>query len=471
MVGRSGIPFPTEGIDPQTRHGTVAPGTGGDMRSAPKTLLAWLCDRDRLPYGRFENRFAKTGERLFGRDPNNPTCGETQFRRWTGGKLVGLPGPDTCQVLEAMWPGHTAEQLFGPPPQTDPQAPAFDLEERVRMTAREAHDGADATAAASISDNTIDELRDQVVTLARTYHTRPPAQAYDDADKLRQDIESHRDRTQVPVQQQDLMILNGQTAALSAVAAFDLGYFPSARSLARTASLYGETSRFAPLQAFADGTLAYIAYHTGDATEAVAKANRALSHGGLGDVAHQRLHSIQARAYAHLGDVAASQRAIQLSGEAEHNLRDELHDVVGGEFGFSAERLAMSTSTTALLIGDAWQAETAARRALALLAHKPHGQQSAHVRAGAAADLAHARLLADDVDGAAEALAPVWEVPVDQRKTGIVVRAARIRRHLSQPPYHGAQLPRELRERIEDFTRVSPPYRIGPLVGLLAIEA
>ncbi|MFE4755426.1 DNA-binding protein [Streptomyces mirabilis] len=441
------------------------------MGDTPRTLLKWLCDRDRLPYRQFEKMFTETGVHLFGRDPNNPTCGETQFRRWTGGKLVSLPGTVSCQILEAMWPGYTAEQLFGPPPDVDPQAPAFDLEERVRMTAREAHDGADTTAAASISDNTIDELRDQVVSLAQTYHKLPAVKAYEEADTLRLEVERQRDRTQIPVQQQELMILNGQTAALLAVAAFDLGYFPSARSFARTAALYGESSRFTPLQAFANGTLAYIAYHTGDATEAVTKANRALSHGGVGDVAHHRLHAIQARAYAHLGDVASAQRAMRLSEEADRDRRDELHDTVGGEFGFSVERLAMSNSTTALLIGDAAQAEASARRALSLLAAKPQADQSAHVRVGAAVDLAQARLMADDVDGAAEALAPIWGVPAEQRNTGIVVRAARIGRHLSQPMYHGAPLPRELRERIEDFTRLSPPYRLGPHVSMLAIEA
>ncbi|MEN1882366.1 hypothetical protein ACFV2U_31290 [Streptomyces sp. NPDC059697] len=75
------------------------------------------------------------------------------------------------------------------------------------------------------------------------------------------------------------------------------------------------------------------------------------------------------------------------------------------------------------------------------------------------------------VDGAAEALAPIWNVSAQQCNTGIVIRAASIGRHLSQPMYHGAQLPWELRWRIEDFTRVSPPYRLGPHVSVLAIEA
>jgi hypothetical protein len=440
------------------------------MRTEPRTLLAWLCDRDRLPYRRFEEKFTEYGVRLFGNSPNNPTCGETQFRRWTGGKSVTLPGPATCQILEAMWPEYTAVQLFRPAPKDDPQAPAYDLEERVRMTAEEALEGADATASASISDTTIDELRDQVTALARGYHLMPPAKAYDAGDRLRLTIERHRDRTQVPVQQQDLMILNGQTAALLSVAAFDLGYFPSARTFARTAAVFGETTRFTPLQAYADGTLAYIAYHTGNPTEAVAKATRALSYGGLGDVAYRRLQAVKARAHAHVGDVASARQAIQLSAEEGQGRRDDLHDAVGGEFAFTLERLAMSTSTTALLIGDAAQAEADARRALELVEQRPQEEQSAHVRASAAAELAHARLLADDVDGAADAMTPVWAVPADQRKTGIVVRTARIGRHLTRPEYHGAQVPKTLREQIEDFNRVSPPHRIGPPVALLSIE-
>ncbi|MGC0405359.1 tetratricopeptide (TPR) repeat protein [Streptomyces sp. SAI-126] len=441
------------------------------MRSDPRTLLAKLCDRANLTYRRFGERFNETGVRLFGHSPNNPTCGETQFRRWTGGKLVGLPGPETCQILEAMWPGYTAEQLFAPPPADDPQAPAFDLEERVQMTAREAHDGADATAAASISDNTIDELRDQVVSLARCYHAMPAAKAYEVADDLRREVERQRDRTQIPVQQQTLMILNGQTAALLAVAAFDLGYFASARTLARTAAVYGESTRFVPLQAYADGTLAYIAYHSGEPNEALAKAQRALSHGGLGDIAQRRLHAIAARAYAYVGDIVSARQAIQLSEEEGRDGHDDLHDAVGGEFGFSAERLAMSNSTTALLMGDAEQAEVEASRALALLVERAQGEQSTHVRAGAAADLAQARLLSDNVEGAAAALTSIWEVPPERRNTGIVVRTARIGRHLAQPRYHGSQLPAELREQIEDFTRSSPPYRLGPTVPLLAITS
>ncbi|GHD34829.1 hypothetical protein GCM10010313_81740 [Streptomyces violarus] len=440
----------------------------------PSTLLKQLCDRERLTYRKFNDRFTKAGVELFGQNPNNPTVGEPQFRRWTAGNLVGLPGPDTCAVLERMFPSYTAEQLFASPPQgIESQAPALDLdlEVRIGMTAREAHDNADATAGQSISDTTIEELRDQVITLARQYHRLAPVKAFDDADALRLDVGHHRDRTHSPAQLQALMILSGQVAAILSSAAFDLGYLRHARSFARSAVKYGESTRFAPLLAFADGSLSYIAYHAGDRTEAVAKAERAITHGGLGDVAERRLRAIQARAYAHLGDIESARRAMLLAEDTGRDRVDELHDEVGGEFGFSHERLAMSNATTALVIGDSAMAETAGRRALTLLEQQPQESQSAHVRGGAAADVAMARLLANDVEGAAEALTPVWEIPRDQRMTGIVVRTAQVQRHLSQPTYHRAGAAVELRERIEDFNRYSPPYQIGPHIGLLAIEA
>jgi hypothetical protein len=69
----------------------------------------------------------------------------------------------------------------------------------------------------------------------------------------------------------------------------------------------------------------------------------------------------------------------------------------------------------------------------------------------------------------AEALAPLWDVPAEQSKTGVVVRTARIGRHPARPHYHGSHLPWQLSEQVEAFTRVSPPYRLGPSTALLAI--
>lgn len=47
-----------------------------------------------------------------------------------------------------------------------------------------------------------------------------------------------------------------------------------------------------------------------------------------------RLAVIEARAYGHLGNPEAAARAIRASLEVDRGRRDELHDDIGGEFGF-----------------------------------------------------------------------------------------------------------------------------------------
>ncbi|MFE5923180.1 hypothetical protein [Streptomyces sp. NPDC056468] len=131
----------------------------------------------------------------------------------------------------------------------------------------------------------------------------------------------------------------------------------------------------------------------------------------------------------------------------------------------------MSSSSTALLIHQGGHAEQSARRALDLIQQKPEGSRSAHVLGGAAADLAMARLLADDVEGASEALTPLWDIPAEQRVTGVLVRTGQIQHFLTRPAYREAVLPRELRDRVEDFTSVAKTRQLSSRSALLQLEA
>lgn len=436
----------------------------------PATMLKVLVDQRKWRYVDFARAFAAAAEEVLGLGPGNPTVGESAFRRWTGGKLRGLPGADTCRVLEAMFQV-PAETLFGPPPSAnDPALPTFDLEAEIAMTARDAQEDANAAAASSISDTTIDQLRDDIVALAGAYNRKSSAEVWTEARRLREEAETQRDRTRIPGQQQDLLVLAGQASALLATAAFDMGSLAGAKRLARTAALYGESARFGPLQAFATGALAYISYFSATPSESVRLVQRGLMCDGLGDVAVRRLRAIEARAYGHLGDTASAQRAVALSEDARSGRTDELHEVVGGEFGFSDERLAMSNSSTALLVGNGEQAEASALRALELLSAKSASARSARVMGGAAADLAMARLLHNDLEGAAEALAMVWDVPVDQRATGLLHRISQLRSTLTLPRYQGATVAGDLAERIEGFVLASSARSLDGPYGPMALE-
>ncbi|MDO0914049.1 DNA-binding protein [Streptomyces sp. DT2A-34] len=440
------------------------------MSTTARTLLKVLVDQRRWRYVDFERAFRRAAAQALDEGSRNLTVSEAQFRRWTAGRVQTLPGAEACTALEHMF-GVDAAALFDAPPSVAP-APAFNLEDEILMTAHDAQSEAAEAAAAAISDTTLDQLRDDVATLARTYSSTSPFDVFQQARRLREEAETQRGRTQVPAQSRELLIVAGQACALLATAAFDLGSLDGAKRLCRSAALYGETARFDPLRGFAGGTLAYIAYFSNQPAEAARLARQAQMFTGLGDVARRRLAAIEARAFGYLGDAASAQRALDASQLDRPGATDDLHDGVAGEFGFSAERLAMSNSSTCLLLGDGDQAETAATRALELAAQRPAQQRSARVVGGAGADLAAARLLRGDLDGAADALERVWIVPRDQRATGLLTRTSRVRRALTGEPFRGAPLAGELGERIEDFTRLSAQHQLGTGFGpLAALEA
>jgi hypothetical protein len=428
------------------------------MPDFPTTLKALVTER-RWTYREFEDVYSRTARRVLGFEL---TVSEPQFRRWTNGSLTDLPRADACRVLEEMF-GVVPTRLFAPPQAQLAEAPAtFDLEAEIAMTARDAQDRAGDSAAQSVSDISLDQLREDVFALARRYNAFAPVDVFHRAKALRDEAETLRDRTAVPTQQQELVILAGQTCALLAASVFDLGSLDGAKRLARSAALYGEIARFTPLQAFAGGTLAYIAYFSGRPAEAVRFAQAAQALGGLGDTARRRLATIEARAYGHLGQPDAARRALRASEEPVGNRSDDLHEGIGGEFGFTDERLAMSNGSTYLLLGDGAEAEAAAHRALVLIEERITAQQSTPVRAGAAVNLATARLLGGDLDGAAEALEMVWAVPSHQRVTGLLERTSRLRHALTALPYRGAATAAALGERLEDFQRASAQGALGP---------
>ncbi|NUK13994.1 DNA-binding protein [Streptomyces lunaelactis] len=449
------------------------------MTSSAKTLLKVLVQQRQWRYADFVRAYERTAGQVFKGSSKpgtrNLTVSEPQFRRWTAGKVTTLPSTEACQVLERLF-GIDAATLFGPPPTgavgRSSKAPTpYDLESEIAMTARDAADEASTAAAQSLSDTTLDQLRDDVTSLARRYTSLAPFDVFRDAKLLREQAEHLRDRTQVPAQRQDLLIIAGQACALLSTAAFDLGSLDGAVRLARSAALYGETARFDALRAYAGGSLAICAYFAGRPSDAVRLVRTAQSLGGLGDIARRRLLAIEARAYGHLGDHARAERTLRASVNEHADLRDDLHDDTAGEFGFTEERLLMSNGTTCLLLQDGAGAETAAQRALTLISSRPPARQSASVRGKAAADLATAQLLRQDLDGAAATLETVWAVPREKRVAGLLERTGNLRATLTATAFRGSQLAAELGERIEDFGRLSAPHQLGTSGWQPALEA
>lgn len=55
--------------------------------------------------------------------------------------------------------------------------------------------------------------------------------------------------------------------------------------------------------------------------------------------------------------------------------------------------------------------------------------------------------------------------------TGVLVRTGQIQQFLTQSAFRGATLPRELRDRVEDFTSTATTHQINGRSALLQLEA
>lgn len=93
--------------------------------ATPIRLKALLRSRHWQTYRTFKLEYDRAARRI---DPElvGTWPSRAQLHRWMSGEMKGLPYPDHCRILEEMFPGWTAAELFAPHPAPDdhPEAPA-----------------------------------------------------------------------------------------------------------------------------------------------------------------------------------------------------------------------------------------------------------------------------------------------------------------------------------------------------------
>ncbi|MDL2075842.1 hypothetical protein QNN03_05265 [Streptomyces sp. GXMU-J15] len=408
-----------------------------------------------------------------------PAPGARHYERLlTVGGVKTAPYAPTARVLERMFERPIGDLLRSVA--EDPLAereesgsassPPVLNESELLMTARDAASHSGEAAALRLDEMTLDQLHDDLVKLSRKYGCTAPGEVFQEANNLLRQVQLNLERTRSPEQHTRLYYAAAQASALLAAVSFDLGALAPAVSFARSAAQYGKTIDHGPVQAYAYGMMAFMAFWDGRPSESVRLAKTAQRFGGLGDTARRRLYAIEARAYGHLRADGQAQHAIRAALEQTSGHRDELHDDIGGEFGFDAARTAMSNATTCLLLRDPTGAEEFASTALSLLSGRPEHEAPIVVAGPAAIDLARARLMRNEVEGAQEALTPVFKVAPGWRGSGMMERLVAARIELTRPQFRGAPAAVSLAEQIEDFTALSPARRLGAQ-SPLAIEA
>ncbi|KAB8172350.1 hypothetical protein [Microbispora catharanthi] len=289
--------------------------------------------------------------------------------------------------------------------------------------------------------------RADIIRLAHAYVHAPPVPLFGELTRVRNRTYRLLERTRNPRQQHGLYLAAGQLCGLLGSASFDLGYPYAAAEQARAARVNGEVIGHNELSAWADGLLACVEFWAGRPAQALRLVERGLAIAPAGTT-RVRLLSIAARASALLGDGDGTRNAILAARDAR-GPQGELHEGVGGEFGFDEAREAFCAGSAYLSAGLAPEAEAECQRALNLYQSAPDEQRWYAAEASASVDLAAARLLADDTDGAADALAPVLALHPDKRVEGLVKRMGQVRASLASVASHEAG---SLAERIEVFS-------------------
>ncbi|OON75635.1 hypothetical protein [Streptomyces tsukubensis] len=426
------------------------------MPQQPRNLLHALALARPWTYAEAAAEYRRIGQ-LIGSETNEDLyrtadVSEATWRRWTSGQQRRIPNPPAPGILQHMF-ATPVRLLFAPPPATAVTAlPALN-ESDIAMTARDAAAHAGNAASSHLPDMTLDQLDDDVRRLAVDYETIDPGTAFRRAEELLLDAQDKLERTQRPRQKERLYLVAGTVGALLSVASFDLSMLGPATQFARTSAMYGQTIEHGPLQAYAHGVLAYLAYWNNQPTAALRHIKIAQSFAGLGGMARVRLAAIEARAHAHLGRAREAERAVGAAqdpgDELRDELRDELHDGLGGEFSFPPARAAMCHAATYLVLGDSTRAEASAVHALRLLEEDPNADRPVQMQV--TVDLARARLLRGELDGADAVMEPVFATAVEWRTIGLVDRVAQLRGALARPELAGARTARTLGEQIEDF--------------------
>ncbi|MER6684574.1 hypothetical protein [Streptomyces olivaceoviridis] len=450
------------------------------MDEGRRTVLYLLTTRQGIRSHRsFSEEYERVAQQLRteGYEVAPPPGARHYERLLKAGGVKTTPHGPTARVLERMFQRPIGDLLRSVDEvprdereeSTSTLSPPVLNESELLMTARDAASHSGEAAALRLDELTLDQLHDDLVKLARKYGCTTPADVFQQAKSLLQQVQVHLERTRAPEQHSRLYYAAAQASALLAAASFDLGALAPAVSFARSAAQYGKTIGHGPVQAYAYGMMAFMAFWDGRPSESVRLAKTAQQFGGLGDTARRRLYAIEARAYGHLRSEVEVQRAIHAASEQTSGHRDELHDDIGGEFAFDAARTAMSNATTCLLLRDPVGAEEFASTALTLLTNRPAAEVPVVVSGPAAIDLARARLMRGEVEGAHEALEPVFQVPPSWRGSGMMERLTAARIELTRPEFRSAPAALALAEKIEEFSALSPARRLGAQ-SPLAIE-
>ncbi|GAB2720023.1 helix-turn-helix domain-containing protein [Nocardia thraciensis] len=325
----------------------------------------------------------------------------------------------------------------------------------IMAAAHEASEHAGRAETTNVGATALEQLDADVTRIANEYVHVPPVPMMVEMLRVRRRVYRLLEGRQRPSDTTHLYLLAGTLSGLLANASTDLGYHDAAGEQARAAWAYAELCGHNGLRAWTRGMQALIEYGSQRPRRAVVLAQSGHQYAESA-TARVRLHNIEARIWAKLGSPDSTERCIRSADAArDTTTTDDLHDEVGGVFGFNEPKSQYYAGATYIHLGQAAPALQATQRAIDLYANGPEEQRSYGAESLARVDNATAHLINGSLDGAADVLQPVLTLAEDKRIAQLEQRLAGVRERIATPQFRDAVEARNLDERIEEFCGAS----------------
>ncbi|MER6531327.1 hypothetical protein [Streptomyces sp. NPDC001508] len=311
----------------------------------------------------------------------------------------------------------------------------------------------------TVGEDTLGLLDDEVMRLVTAYPREPLSMIWPDLLETQEQVfrllEGGRVR---PSQLRDLYVKGALLSFLVAKGFNDMEVPHQAMTMTRVAASCARDAEHAGLIALTDGLKSLIAYWADKPEDAVHYASQgAETAANLRGTVGLWLLGLQARAAAVLGDEETVRTVNQAAADRRERVVHDDLDQLGGLFTYAPEKQLYYAVESEALLGHG-DAQLAAQAEQAVLGFSdPSSPNWAFGDlAGSQCDLALIRLLGGDIEGTADAIRPVLNLPSSHRNNGIVVSALRVRRALMASPARTAVVARDLRAEIEAFPASRP---------------
>lgn len=441
-----------------------------DGRGRDGTPLKALCQQRHLhAYASFKRAYEKVAGEL-GDDFTGIYPSEKTLRRWLAGDLSELPRSEHCVILEALFPGWTARQLFGlePPNPIAPGAvavlggvhtrPAGYSTSEALVTS--AHESADFLAWAeldNVGDMTIDQIQADVRELSRSYLKVDTEPLFARVVALRNRLFELLRGRQRPAQTRELYSAAGWTLTLLAWVSIDLGQPEAAETHLRAAQVCAEKADHDVLRAWIAATRHTAAFWRDDYGKAAQHAINGLQFAPSGSGAALFLTSALALDLAKYGDRHRARELLAAARRQADGLGRTDVDGLAGPLACTPSRAGGFWADAQLALSEPQPALQLASQSIATFEAAPYGHRNHGSERMVRCEQVKAYLALGEYDGAAQALGPVLETGAEHRVRPLVRRVTEIAWLAGSADTSASHL-RTIVDSATDFLQLTNPH-------------